>query len=361
MIHRRQNVHLFFEVEASRLFDARRRELQKEVENADGEQLSAFETYSQDLLKKYKIEPLQLNFEVVYVSSREDQIPGESHPRFDFLVDRMKGKSFSRQVITYHLPYSGDSELLRCIPNPRVLSAPEVSLTDNEILFDIIDFYSDPDRVKREADQKLDVIKKQSENLSSNVEGYNTTLPSQIEIIIEKRKEQLQKQSNVLGSLGYPVKPTENVETEKQQITVAPDPISEFEWDVFISHASEDKERFVRNLADELGKSIRVWYDEFTLKIGDSLRRSIDKGLGQSRYGVVVLSHNFFKKEWPQKELDGLVAMERDGRKVILPIWLDVDAAEITRYSPLLADRVAVKASDGIEEVVAKLLLVLMP
>ncbi len=361
MIRGRQNVHLFFEVEASRLFDAHRREFQKDVENATEEQLRAHETYYQKLLEKYQIEPLHLNFEGVYVSSREEQIPGESHPRFDFLVDHMKGKSFSRQVITFHLPYSGTFDLLRCIPNPRILSAPEVSVTDNEILFDIIDFYTDPDRVKREADQILDVIKKQSENLASNVEGYNTALPGQIKKTIEQRKEQLQKQSNVVGSLGYPVKPSEKVETEEQKGTIAPAPTSEFEWDVFISHASEDKGIFVRNLADELGKSIRVWYDEFTLKIGDSLRRSIDKGLGQSRYGVVVLSHNFFKKEWPQKELDGLVAMERDGRKVILPIWLDVDAAEITRYSPLLADRVAAKASDGLEQVVAKLLLVLIP
>jgi len=60
-------------------------------------------------------------------------------------------------------------------------------------------------------------------------------------------------------------------------------------------------------LAESLRKKgARVWYDEFTLKIGDSLRRSIDKGLTKSRYGIVVLSPAFFKKEWAQKELDGL-------------------------------------------------------
>ena len=141
----------------------------------------------------------------------------------------------------------------------------------------------------------------------------------------------------------------------------------EYEWDVFICHATEDKDAFARELAKRIrrcklrGRRVTVWYDEFTLKIGDSLRRSIDKGLAESRYGVVVLSHNFFRKEWPQKELDGLVTLERDGRKVILPIWLDVDVVEIRRYSPLLADRVAAKASDGLEQVVAKLLLVLNP
>ena len=47
------------------------------------------------------------------------------------------------------------------------------------------------------------------------------------------------------------------------------------EWDVFISHASEDKEVFVGPLAERLRQhGVRLWYDEFTLTMGDSLRRS---------------------------------------------------------------------------------------
>jgi len=70
------------------------------------------------------------------------------------------------------------------------------------------------------------------------------------------------------------------------------------EWDAFISHASEDKETFARALADALcARGFRIWYDEFTLTVGDSLRRSIDRGLAHSRFGVVILSPNFFAKE----------------------------------------------------------------
>jgi hypothetical protein len=98
---------------------------------------------------------------------------------------------------------------------------------------------------------------------------------------------------------------------------------TDFEWDVFVSHASEDKDSFVRELAQELGrKGVRVWYDEFTLSVGDSLRQSIDKGLAKSRYGIVILSHNFFVKDWPQKELDGLVVRERNGQKVFCQFGL---------------------------------------
>ena len=82
------------------------------------------------------------------------------------------------------------------------------------------------------------------------------------------------------------------------------------EFDVFISHAYEDKDTFVRPLAEALiARNLRPWYDEFTLRPGDSLRRSIDHGLLTSQAGVVVLSPAFFGKRWTNYELDGLVQL----------------------------------------------------
>jgi TIR domain len=133
-------------------------------------------------------------------------------------------------------------------------------------------------------------------------------------------------------------------------------------WDVFISHASEDKQSVARPLAEELRKrGVRVWYDEFTLKVGDSLRRSIDEGLAKSKFGIVVLSRAFLAKEWPQIELDGLVARQSLGQKVILPVWHDISKEEVTRYSPTLADRLAANTSKGIPSVVDELLEVIAP
>ena len=93
-------------------------------------------------------------------------------------------------------------------------------------------------------------------------------------------------------------------------------------YDLFICHASEDKDSFVRPLAEPLRqRHVEVWYDEFSLQLGDSIRRSLDKGLSQSRFGAVVLSNLFFQKHWPQYELDGLAERETKGNdKVILPI-----------------------------------------
>lgn len=131
---------------------------------------------------------------------------------------------------------------------------------------------------------------------------------------------------------------------------------SAMEWDAFISHASEDKESFVRPLAKRLQEhGLRVWFDELTLTVSDSLRRSIDRGLGRSRYSIVVISPDFLKKEWPQKELDGLVAREIEGVKVILPVWHNIGATDIRAYSPTLADRLAVSSSSGLDHVTDQL------
>lgn len=91
-----------------------------------------------------------------------------------------------------------------------------------------------------------------------------------------------------------------------------------------------------------------VWYDEYELTMGDSLLGKINAGLASCDYGVVVLSPAYFKKKWPQAELDGLFALEQPNRKVILPIWKDIDEAEVRAFSSILAGRIGVPASIGI-------------
>jgi hypothetical protein len=128
------------------------------------------------------------------------------------------------------------------------------------------------------------------------------------------------------------------------------------EYDVFISHASEDKADVARPLAAHLQKlGLRVWFDELELSLGDSLRRKIDYGLSRSSYGLVILSPAFFSKEWPNKELDGLVAREDGREKVVLPVWHNVSAADIVKSSPMLADKVAVSTSRGLSYVAERI------
>jgi hypothetical protein len=114
------------------------------------------------------------------------------------------------------------------------------------------------------------------------------------------------------------------------------------DFDVFISHASEDKDEVVRPLAHALMQSgLKVWYDEFELKIGDSLRRKIDKGLASSRFGLIVLSPSFLRKGWTNYEVDGIVTRANTGEQVILPIWHNITKKEVVSYSPSLTDKLA--------------------
>lgn len=133
-------------------------------------------------------------------------------------------------------------------------------------------------------------------------------------------------------------------------------------WDLFISHASEDKDEIARPLADQLVEAgLKVWFDEYELTVGDSLRRSIDQGLAQSRFGVVILSEHFFEKEWPQKELDGLVAREDGSEKRILPVWHKVNRKQVVSFSPPLADKLGVPTTKGLGHVVKAILRVVKP
>jgi hypothetical protein len=191
--------------------------------------------------------------------------------------------------------------------------------------------------------KKADIAKKLSDK-NTQLRKYQINLTKEQEKERKKiEREQLDFQRNLNYELEKQKRLTsETIRIQKTEITN----VSQKEYDVFISHSSEDKEDFVRPLATELQSlGIKVWYDEFELKLGDSLRRSIDQGLVNSKYGIVVLSTSFFKRNWTQYELDGFVNREMNGFKVILPIWHKVSKDEVQNFSPSLADKVALNSS----------------
>lgn len=129
------------------------------------------------------------------------------------------------------------------------------------------------------------------------------------------------------------------VEEEEQDIP---------EYDVFVSHAWEDKADFVDEFVKELQTlGIRVWYDTSQIKWGDSMRKRIDAGLRKSRFGVAVLSPNYIKdgKYWTKAELDGLFQLDSIGGKVLLPIWHGLTKKEVMEYSPIIASRKAMNTT----------------
>lgn len=121
---------------------------------------------------------------------------------------------------------------------------------------------------------------------------------------------------------------------------------------LFLSHASEDKD-FIRQLDARLkAEGFETWVDEQKINLGDSILGKINEGLLVCDYGVVVLSPTFFGKKWTRTELGALMALETTTKKMILPIWRGLSAAEITELMPTLADRLAVNAAQGLDVVV---------
>lgn len=132
-------------------------------------------------------------------------------------------------------------------------------------------------------------------------------------------------------------------------------------YDAFICHSSEDKRYFVRPLAQKLKEyGANIWYDEFSLKAGSSLSRSIEKGITDSRYGVVVLSKSFFNKNWTEYELRALNTFEVSNPGIIIPLWYKVDCESVRDFSPYLADKLAiVSEKKTIEEIAIEILEVI--
>lgn len=126
----------------------------------------------------------------------------------------------------------------------------------------------------------------------------------------------------------------------------------------FISHDSRDKKLIARPLAEELRhRGLPVWFDEYSLKVGDSLRESIEKGIKECKKCVIIISKHFINnKGWTKAEFNSIFTKEIiEGNNVILPVWDKVTPQEVYEYSPILADRLGLNWSKGRGEVAARI------
>lgn len=131
-------------------------------------------------------------------------------------------------------------------------------------------------------------------------------------------------------------------------------------YDVFLSHATEDKP-VARRLYDRLtAAGLRIWFDERVLMLGEGVRAGIDQGLSRSAHGLLLLTPTFFAKTWTKAELDALVAADTVGTKV-LPVLHDMTIDDLRRVSPIMAGKVALSTADGLDAVCASVLAACRP
>ena len=168
-----------------------------------------------------------------------------------------------------------------------------------------------------------------------------------------ERKKQDRTTQQIMKSYESRIEELQNATASTVHITTSPvvennEEADIPEYDVFVSHAWEDKDDFVDEFVDELRHlGIKVWYDTSEIKWGDSMRKRIDDGLKKSRFGVAVLSPNYIRegKYWTKAELDGLFQLDSIGGKVLLPIWHNLTKKEVIEYSPIIASKLAMNTA----------------
>ncbi len=223
---------------------------------------------------------------------------------------------------------------------------------------------------EREANRLADIKKKQADisakraNAAKKLRDYQKR---QTDAIASERKREERDHRRLMRERETQQRRMDEASAETSWLSQVESPSAittkvETQYDFFVCHASEDKDDIVRDLAELLrDKGARVWYDDFTLTVGSRLRKAIEHGLANSRFGVVIVSEHFFAKEWPQRELDGLFSLDNNAsdnptQSRILPIWHKVSKDEVLHHSPILADLAALNTLVlSTEEIVDKL------
>ena len=208
-----RSIKIFNEQSLRDYLEARLKKLEEQVQaEADNYILNVSETeYVEHLVVKFLVDNLELDFDSISISTDRKEIPAEHFPGGGFAWNVESGKRYPKDVIRYHIPFSGAQELLSCRPSTFLLSEVSVSVSGQEIYFDIIDFDGNAESIKQRAASNQAHIRQQSERVKNEVTSFNKSLRSGAQRAFRTRKEQLLKRNDLMSSLGVPIKKRENL------------------------------------------------------------------------------------------------------------------------------------------------------
>jgi hypothetical protein len=197
-------MRIFAEHPLSEFLEQRRQAVVREIQSEPQDHLLNVNEadYLNYLVHKYHLEPVAFAFDATRASSAVKLIPGENHPS---LFHVQAGQNYSRPVITLHVPFTGEPELLRRTPSTRIMWTCEVTAAASEIQFDLINWRDDPEALHRDKQTILDNITQQNASVTEEVTQFNSQLEDFVRQTLSRRKSQLLAQLNVLGSLGMPL------------------------------------------------------------------------------------------------------------------------------------------------------------
>ena len=267
---------------------------------------------------------------------------------------------------TVHAPFDGDPAVFGISPSAFGGASVSGEIIGNELLLTFLmvmpgqDLQGAIDSAIRQVNSTLSHLREQMLVFD---QGLNVALGQAVML----RKQRIQMRSGAVHNLRIPIRSTPAKKhaaatpVRRATATKMEQPAGPQTWDVFISHASEDK-AYVEGLHRTLvAAGVQVWMDKAALRWGDRLRSRIDDGLKRSRYVIVVLSEAFLGlKKWTEYELDSAFALETVNEKRILPLWHGITHEELRNYSPGLSDRLALDSRQQTPTDLANELLILL-
>ena len=208
-----RSIKIFNEQSLRDYLEARFKKLETQVQaEADNYILNVNETeYVEHLEARFLVDNLELDFDGISISTDRKEIPAEHFPGGGFTWNVERGKRYPKDIIRYHIPYSGDQELLTCRPSTSLLSEVSVSVTGQEIYFDIVDFDGNAESIKQRAASNQNHIHQQWARVKDEVAAFNKGLKSRAARVFQTRKEHLLKRNGLMASLGVPIKKRENL------------------------------------------------------------------------------------------------------------------------------------------------------
>lgn len=163
--------------------------------------------FIEHLVGTFSIEPLEIHTDELNVSTEERMIPAERHPQSYYVH---AGKSYPKDVFTFHLPFTGETKLLKVRASTYSMSLPRIDVDRNEITFELINFSMDAQNIKREADRIVQNLVSQNSSLTRDLTGFNTSLEGIASQLFDARKTQLLKKADLLSAIGVPVRKSSN-------------------------------------------------------------------------------------------------------------------------------------------------------
>jgi hypothetical protein len=325
----KDTIRLYGEKFVDELFSVVLNKISQEVSNeADAIFLAQEENrYVQKLVEKYSLDIPIIEFDKAYVKIKERDIPASRFPA-EFAV--FEGKSYKKEVIVYHLPYSGDIDILTFKPNPFSTFYGyelEIDRTENCFLFEFIKFYDDPEQIKRKYEDSIRYITRDYGNIFSNCSDFNLKLESEIIRIIEIRKQKLDQRGKFLSSLGVEIRSEMKEEKTSTVVKNIKPNKDKPNYDLAISFAGEDRQ-IARSIADKLVKlDYSVFYDEYE-KVnlwGKNLYDHLSEVYGKkAKYCLMIISKSYAEKHWTNHERQAAQAKAfTQNREYILPLRLD--------------------------------------